>query len=95
MVHARTPAASVSLRRAGERFEIEVADRGVGFNTGLIDTPGGGAGFGLFSVREQIARLGGTIEIASTPGQGTRVNLRVPVGPPEPAPTRGPTVGKP
>jgi signal transduction histidine kinase len=85
----------VSLRRAGERFEIEVADRGVGFNTGLIDTPGGGAGFGLFSVREQIARLGGTIEIASTPGQGTRVNLRVPVGPPEPAPARGPTVGKP
>ena len=38
-----------------------------------------GGGFGLFSVREQINRLGGTVEIISTPGQGTHVNIRVPL----------------
>jgi len=30
-------------------------------------------------VREQIGRLGGTVELASTPGRGTRVCVRVPL----------------
>lgn len=36
-------------------------------------------GFGLFSVREQISRLGGTMEVASGERRGTRVSLRLPL----------------
>jgi signal transduction histidine kinase len=76
--HAKTLAARVSLRRTGDHVEIEVADQGVGFDA---NAPGlrPSDGFGLFSVREQIARLGGRVEITSAPGQGTRVRMWVPV----------------
>jgi signal transduction histidine kinase len=80
--HAKAPSARVALEQVGERFEIHVEDTGAGFD---VETLGRGpdAGFGLFSVREQIARLGGTVEIESTPRRGTRVSLRVPVAKPE------------
>lgn len=35
-------------------------------------------GFGLFSVRERLVLLGGSMEIQSAPGQGSRFILKVP-----------------
>ena len=56
--------------------------------TGLIFTPGlstaaaisevSGRGVGMDAVRSAIARLGGRVEIASRPGEGTRVRFQVP-----------------
>ena len=76
--HARCDRAKVILDRARGSVVIRVEDAGVG-----IDQPSGSrhlSGFGLFSVREQISRLGGVVEIDSSIGAGTRVTLRVPVG---------------
>ena len=78
--HANTPAAKVSLRRTGEGFEIAVEDQGSGFDTREMSDPKD-TGFGLLSVREQLRRLGGTLEITSAPTKGTRVNLRLPLQP--------------
>jgi signal transduction histidine kinase len=39
----------------------------------------GGAGLGLAVVRSLVEAHGGTIEIAATPGGGTRVNVALPV----------------
>ncbi len=82
--HARTPTARLSLRRAGDQVEIDVEDRGVGFDPEEVASPSAGGGFGLFSVREQIARLGGAVEITSRRGEGTRIRMRVPLGPDRP-----------
>jgi signal transduction histidine kinase len=79
--HAQAPSARVALEQVGERFEIHVEDTGAGFDVEKLGR-GPDAGFGLFSVREQIARLGGTVAIESTPRRGTRVSLRVPVAKP-------------
>jgi PAS domain S-box-containing protein len=79
--HAQAPSARVALEQVGERFEIHVEDTGAGFDVEKLGR-GSDAGFGLFSVREQIARLGGTVDIESTPRRGTRVSLRVPVAKP-------------
>jgi signal transduction histidine kinase len=77
--HAQAPAAKVSLRRADDHFHIEVEDPGVGFDPDAPrDRPTRG-GFGLLSVREQINRLGGTLQIQSAPQQGTVVTVRVPL----------------
>jgi PAS domain S-box-containing protein len=76
--HAGTPAAKLSLRRAGDQVEIDVEDQGVGFDSHAAPASPRG-GFGLFSVREQISRLGGTIEVVSGDQQGTRVSLRLPL----------------
>jgi len=39
----------------------------------------GDVGFGLFSIRERLRFLGGSLAIESTPGRGTTVRLRVPL----------------
>ncbi len=76
--HAQAPAATVSLRRSGNQVEIDVEDRGIGFDPDAM-SPSARDGFGLFSVREQISRLGGTVEVQSAAELGTRVRLRLPL----------------
>jgi len=77
--HARCERAKVTLGRADVYVTVSVEDAGVG-----IEGPPGAAppdGFGLFSVREQVSRLGGTFELVSSTGAGARVTLRVPSNP--------------
>jgi len=85
--HARTSKTSVSLRRTGRHVELVVEDLGRGFDPD--DTSARHSGFGLFSVREQITRLGGVLEITSAPNQGARIRMEVPIrafAPPAPVP---------
>ena len=77
--HAQSPQAKVSLRLVEDRFHIDVEDRGVGFEFGAKADAPSHQGFGLLSVREQIARLGGTLVVDSSPGRGTLMGLRVPL----------------
>jgi signal transduction histidine kinase len=56
-----------------ERVLLEIADDGLGFEPAL-----GGGGFGLAGMRERAQRLGGTLQIDSAPGTGTRVRVDVP-----------------
>jgi PAS domain S-box-containing protein len=64
----------VSLRAEGDDLVAEVSDDGRGFGPGTV--PGVGQG----SMRERAKALGGTLELESGPGEGTRVRLRVPRG---------------
>jgi PAS domain S-box-containing protein len=86
--HARATRCRVSVRRAGNEIEIRVEDDGSGFDPTAGPPAGAAGGFGLFNVRERIARLGGRVGIDSRPGQGTRVTLAVPIEavPVEPVP---------
>ncbi len=69
--------AHMSLTRAGDRLVLEVSDRGRGFDPAAGATRGDA--FGLFSIRERLRDLGGTVEIESAPGAGCRVILGVPL----------------
>ena len=51
-----------------------MCDRGVGF-----DPERHGGGFGLLSLRERLAALGGTLDVRSAPGEGTRVVAAAPL----------------
>lgn len=53
---------------------LEVCDDGIGFDS-TSSFPGH---LGLHSMRERIARLGGTLKIESTPGQGTCIRTHLP-----------------
>lgn len=76
--HAQSKFATISLKAVRHRFQIEVEDRGKGFDlaeqTGHVEK----GHFGLFSVRERLEYLGGSFNIVSTPGKGTRVTITVP-----------------
>jgi two-component system chemotaxis sensor kinase CheA len=50
-----------------------------GFSTAKVVTEVSGRGVGMDVVRNNIERLGGWVEITSTPGQGTKVSLSLPL----------------
>lgn len=59
----------------GGKIRISIEDRGIGFIPHLEN----GRTFGLFSIRERAAALGGQLDIDSAPGRGTRVSLTLPL----------------
>ena len=78
--HAQVPTATVTVRRCPEdQVQIVVADTGVGFDP--APRPPAGGGFGLFSIRERLELVGGRLDVASAPGQGSRFTLTAPLGP--------------
>ena len=73
--HAGIKTACVRIgRSAPARIQVQVEDDGAGFDQTLV----GNGGFGLFSIRERAALLGGQMKVVSAPGSGTRVTLTVP-----------------
>jgi signal transduction histidine kinase len=71
--HARTTRASVTVEVVGDGVRLTVEDHGVGFD------PSEGNGFGLpQSIKKRMTDVGGTAEIFSSRGHGTRVVLRGP-----------------
>ena len=80
--HARADRLAIQLTlEPGDTLRILVEDSGVGFDLAEIAERGntGQVGWGLFSIRERLALLGGRLEIESAPGQGARFNLIAPV----------------
>jgi signal transduction histidine kinase len=72
--HARASHVEVRLTSVGETLVAEIRDDGMGFESGA-QFPGH---LGLQSMRERASRLGGTVEIISTAGQGTIVRAVIP-----------------
>lgn len=69
--HAGTAQAEVRVEYAGDEIVVSVTDEGKGFDMG-DEAQGSKNCFGLFSVRERLAYLGGGLNIASRRGGGTR-----------------------
>lgn len=73
-------AGQVRIRIACPRdLELEVDDDGVGFDAVLPPPPDGRQHMGLFGIRERAAALGGEATVESTPGEGTRVRVTIPM----------------
>ena len=77
--HSGSKTALVRVNRNGSSLDLEVTDQGRGFN---LSGTGGGArpryGVGIPGMKERVRRLGGTIDISSSPG-GTTVKARLPI----------------
>jgi signal transduction histidine kinase len=79
--HAHAEQVLVQLSAGEDRLLIEIEDDGVGFEPGSVVEPAaGGRGLGLLGLRERVELLGGTCEVESAPGHGTRVLVSVPHG---------------
>jgi len=74
--HANTPSVAVRVCADDRGLQIEVEDRG----RGMRDVEEDGPHFGLHMMRGRAEDIGGTVEIGSTPGGGTRVVALLPVG---------------
>ncbi len=75
--HSRTDTIKLTLQSDATNLNLCVQDSGCGFDltvvTNEIDR------VGLVSMRERAKMLGGTCEIISEPGQGTRVSVQIPL----------------
>jgi signal transduction histidine kinase len=83
--HASARAAVVRVRASTTSLRIEVEDDGRGYDQPLVAAVGATGGFGLFSIRERLAHLGGRLEVFSKVGRGTRAVIEAPTtkrGPP-------------
>lgn len=79
--HAQARYVTLSVRKAWHHLQISVEDDGVGTDTTRIGQGfGPSGGFGLFSISEQIKGIGGRLEIVSSLGVGTQVDIAVPLG---------------
>ena len=77
--HAQADSVSVRLEDADSCIRAIVRDDGVGFDPEeVLRGTQKEAGFGLFSIEERMADLGGSTEIESAPGQGCTVTLTIP-----------------
>lgn len=87
-VEAMPEGGTLAVRTAmdGARVQLAVEDTGHGIAPELRDkvfspffsTKGKGSGLGLAMTRKIMDELGGTVELSSLPGQGTRVTLGLP-----------------
>lgn len=80
--HGRPARVSLRLRFGAGEATLSVEDDGAGFTP----PPAGaasGSGFGLRSMERRLSRLGGSLELHSAEGQGTRVVARLPLPGPD------------
>jgi PAS domain S-box-containing protein len=86
--HAQARSVDIHFRQKRKHVRVDVIDDGQGFKASRVLRPSSEAsGFGLFSIKERLTPLGGRFRIESTPGQGTRVMLTLPLtdsSPPSP-----------
>jgi signal transduction histidine kinase len=75
--HAKVDHASVSLSFIQGLVSLKVADKGIGFDTGKRLTPP--HGWGLEGMRERAISIGGILDIRSKPGNGTEVEITIPI----------------
>jgi signal transduction histidine kinase len=71
--YAQAARIDVRLGHVGANLTFEVRDDGVGF-----DTAASRSGSGLQGMADRLAALGGSVDIASTPGSGTVITGHVP-----------------
>ena len=81
--HAGTSEAAVVLEQTGDRLRITVSDKGAGFDLAAVavaESVGGlSSKFGIFSIKERMRSLGGSLELKSVPGEGTIATLTLPL----------------
>ncbi|PYR87083.1 MAG: hypothetical protein DMG19_11495 [Acidobacteria bacterium] len=72
--HSKAKNAHLKLRRTSEQVRLELADDGIGFGADASYR-----GMGLIGIEERVRELGGTVEIASGPGEGARLSVEIPL----------------
>ena len=84
--HAGTDRATVTLKVDPEQhLRIEVQDHGRGFDPIAMEAKSENGHFGLFSVRERMQAMGGSLDVKSRPGEGTTITMVLPLAKSRPA----------
>jgi len=77
--HASARNARVEVKQDSQKITVEITDDGKGFDSARQ------RGLGLVGMEERVKRLGGTLNLTSTPAKGTTIRAELPLAsaPPE------------
>lgn len=78
--HAGATQATLSCTWSARHLEVTVGDDGRGFDVGTANRDRNTSqAYGLFSIRDTLNWINGSLDLDSIPGQGTWITFRVPV----------------
>jgi PAS domain S-box-containing protein len=79
--HSQASRATVTLERDLHCVRVRLEDNGRGFDMSAVAAARKvRTGIGLTSISERVRMLGGSFQIRSAPGQGTRIRIELPTG---------------
>ncbi|MFF2481753.1 sensor histidine kinase [Paenibacillus sp. NPDC058071] len=73
--HAKADSMEIKLQRSGDQVRMLLKDSGIGFDLEAKKQ----TSYGLLTMEERVTELGGTLKMASKPGEGTVIDIRVPL----------------
>ena len=73
--HSRATQAKVTLTQTNDSLSLKIVDNGVGFDQNEKKKT---ESYGLIGIRERVFLLDGELDISSTKGQGTLINITMP-----------------
>jgi signal transduction histidine kinase len=74
--HAHATQVIIEIQNRSGSLHIQVRDNGKGFSMELLHHPDS---LGLLSLQERARMIGGTVDVQSSPGSGTLIDLALPV----------------
>jgi len=74
--HAGARQVAVELAVSANFLQLSVVDDGIGFDPTAVQE----GHFGLIGLRERTRLLGGTLNLSTSPGNGTELTVRIPLG---------------
>ena len=77
--HASATQVILNISEKEKVLCISVEDNGIGFNYDPNEKGSATAGFGLFSIRERIQNIGGTLDIETNKGRGSKIQINSPI----------------
>jgi two-component system sensor histidine kinase UhpB len=79
--HSQATFAEISLVQKEKRVVLNVVDNGLGFDPdSVMEKAVQSHHMGILGMQERAKLIGGSIELAATPGKGTRIQISVPAG---------------
>jgi len=78
--HAQACRVEITVVLGNGFISVSAKDDGIGMEASDKNrSKSKGGGYGLLSLRQRISDMGGTMEVVSVPGQGTRVSFNIPI----------------
>ena len=78
--HAHARHAHIQLRRRNRSLTLLVEDDGTGFDMAeILESADKTRALGLLGMQERVALCGGSLQVESTPGKGTRITAELPL----------------
>jgi len=76
--HSGAHSVELTITYDAREFRVRVRDDGRGIDPGVLKDGGRAGHWGLQGMRERADRIGAQLQVSSSPGAGTKVELRVP-----------------